>query len=171
MKNVSKVLLCVLMIGLIAVSAWGKEVPVPAGEVVLTVSGAIALANNGDVFEFDIDMLKALPYVAYTVEDPWMGEQAYGGVTLKALLDYVGIPAGASTVVTIASDDNEVPVAIRDALYYPILLVYTLDGDDLPASLGGPVKLAFPYDSDPETIELYDENQWNWYVVEIRVEY
>jgi hypothetical protein len=50
-------------------------------------------------------------------------------------------------------------------------LVTTLDGDDLPASLGGPVKLAFPYDSNPETIELYDENQWNWYVVEIRVEY
>ena len=171
MKNVSKVLLCVLVIGLIAVSAWGKEVPVPTGEVVLTVSGAIALTNNGDVFELDMDMVKALPYVAYLVEDPWMGEQAYGGVTLKAILRYVGIPAGASTVVLIASDDKEVPVAIRDALYYPILLVYTLDGDDLPASLGGPVKLAFPYDSDPETIELYDENQWNWYVVEIRVEY
>ncbi len=171
MKNVSKVLLCVLVIGLIAVSAWGKEVPVPTGEVVLTVSGAIALTNNGDVFELDMDMVKALPYVAYVVEDPWMGEQAYGGVTLSALLNYVGIPAGASTVVLIASDDKEVPVAIRDALYYPILLVYTLDGDDLPASLGGPVKLAFPYDSDPETIELYDENQWNWYVVKIRVDY
>ena len=171
MKNVSKILLCVLVIALMTVSALGREVPVPAGDIVLTVSGAIALTNNGDVFEFDIDMLKALPYVAYVVEDPWMGEQAYGGVTLKAILRYVGIPAGASTAVTIASDDKEVPVAIRDALYYPVLLVTTLDGDDLPASLGGPVKLAFPYDSDPEIIELYDENQWNWYVVEIRVEY
>jgi hypothetical protein len=160
-----------LVVGLLAVSGWGREVPVPSGDVVLTVSGAIALSNNGDLFEFDMDMLKALPYLAYQVEDPWMGTQAYGGVTLKAILDYVGIPAGASTVTMICSDEKEFSVAARDALYYPILLVYTLDGDDLPASLGGPIKLAYPYDTYPEIQNLYDENNWAWYVVGVRVDY
>jgi len=171
MKNVSKVLLCVLVIGLIAVSAWGREVPVPAGDVALTVSGAIALTNNGDVFDFDMDMIKALPTLTYQVEDPWMGTSVYTGVTLKALLDYVGIPADATSVVMVASDDKEFTVAIKDALYYPILLVYAADGDDLPASLGGPVKLAFPYDTYPDIQNVYDENNWAWYVIGVRVEY
>ena len=171
MKNVSKVLLCVLVIGLMAVSVWGKEVPVPTGDVALTVSGAIALTNNGDVFDLDMDMVKGLPTLTYQVEDPWMGTQIYTGVTLKALLDYVGIPADATSVVLVASDDKEFKVAIKDALYYPIMLAYAESGDDLPASLGGPVKLAYPYDAYPDLQNIYDENAWAWYVVGVRIEY
>ena len=153
------------------VSAWGKEVPVPAGDVVLTVSGAIGLTNNGDVFDLDIDMLKALPALTYQVEDPWMGTQVYTGVTLEALLDYVGIPSAAGTVVLVCSDEKEFKIAIKDALYYPIMLAYAESGDDLPASLGGPTKLAFPYDTYPDIQNVYDENNWAWYVVGVRVEY
>ena len=171
MKSVSKVLLGVLIVTLMVVSAWGKDVPMPAGDVVLTVSGTIALTNNGDVFDFDMDMLKALPTLTYQVEDPWMGTQVYTGVTLKALLDYVGIPTGASKVVMICSDDKEFTVAIKDALYYPIMLAYAESGDDLPASLGGPVKLVYPYDAYPDLQNIYDENNWAWYVVGVRVEY
>ncbi len=171
MKNVLKVLLCVLVLGLLTVGVLGKEAPTPAGDVVLTVSGVIALTNDGDTFKLDMDMLKALPYLAYEVDDPWMGTQTYGGVELKALLDYVGIPAGASRVVMVCSDEKEFPVAIKDALYYPIILAYTTDGDELPASQGGPVKLVYPYNSYPEIQDLYAPEQWAWYVVEIRVEY
>jgi len=171
MKNVFKILLCVLVLGLLVVSVVGKDVPTPAGDVVLTVSGVIALTNDGDTFKLDMDMLKALPCLAYEVDDPWMGTQIYGGVELRTLLDYVGIPAGASKVVMVCSDGAEFAVTIKDALYYPILLAYTSDGDELPASQGGPIKLVYPYNSYPEIQDLYDENQWAWYVVEIRVEY
>jgi len=148
MKNVLRVLLCVLVLGLLTVGVLGKEVPTPAGDVVLTVSGVIALTNDGDTFKLDMDMLKALPYLAYEVDDPWMGTQTYGGVELRTLLDYVGIPAGASRVVMVCSDEAEFAV-----------------------SQGGPIKLVYPYNSYPEIQDLYDENQWAWYVVEIRVEY
>ncbi len=171
MKNFYKVLLCVLVIGLLAVGVLGKEAPKPTGDVVLTVSGAIALTNDGNTFKFDMDMLKSLPYLAYKVDDPWLGTQTYGGVELKALLDYVGIPAGASKVVMVCSDKKEFPVAIKDALYYPIILAYTSDGDEIPASQGGPIKLVYPYNSYSELQDLYGPNQWAWYVVEIRVEY
>jgi len=103
MKNGFKILLCVLVLGLLVVSVVGKDVPTPAGDVVLTVSGVIALTNDGDTFKLDMDMLKTLPYLAYEVEDPWMGTQIYGGVELRTLLDYVGIPAGASKVVMVCS--------------------------------------------------------------------
>ena len=49
MKSFYKVLLCVLVIGLLAVSVLGKEAPKPTGDVVLTVSGAIALTNDVQV--------------------------------------------------------------------------------------------------------------------------
>jgi hypothetical protein len=118
-----------------------------------------------------MDMLRALPYLAYEVDDPWMGTQTYGGVELKTLLDYVGIPADASNVVIVCADGAEFVVAIKDALDYPIMLAYVSDDEAIPASQGGPIKLVYPYNSYPEIQDLYDANQWAWYVVGTRVEY
>jgi len=171
MKRVLAVTLCMLVLGLIAVGALGREIPAPTGEVVLRITGTIALTNEDRAFALDMEMLRALPYLAYEVEDPWMGLQAYGGVELRTLLELVGIPADARTVVMIAADKKEFPVAVKNALHYPILIVFTLDGDALPGSLGGPLKLAFPYHSHPEIMEIYDPMSWAWFVVEIRVEF
>jgi hypothetical protein len=161
--------LALLVVGLLGVVVFG-QVPVPTGEVALTMSGAIALRTDTGTFQFDMDMLKALPFVAYEVEDPWMGVQVYGGVRLVDLLDYVGIPAGAKRAVIVASDEMEFPVEIKDALYYPILIAYTSDGNAIKASAGGPLKLVFPYQIVGME-QLYSPDLWSWYVVEIRVEY
>lgn len=149
----------------------GRDIPVPTGAVVLTITGTIALTNSPEGFTFDLDMLKALPKLTYKVTDPWLGELTYSGVELKALLEYVGIPAGASQAVVIASDLKEFPVLVRDARYYPILIAYEADGSPIRKGKGGPLKLVYPYGLYPEVEDLYPPTQWAWWVIMIRVEY
>jgi len=171
MKTHVRVVVLLMVVGLLAVSAVGKDVPVPAGEVALTVSGAIALTNGDGVLTMDDAMLRALPQVSYFVEDPWMGGNTYGGVLLSTLLEYVGFPLGASQVVLVASDAKEFPVSIADALTYPIMLVMDDADGALLASLGGPIKVAYPYAAYPEVQNLYPPEQWAWWVIEVRIEY
>lgn len=171
MKMTMRTLVLVAVVGLVALSASAKEVPTPAGDVALTVSGTIALTNGDGVFAMDDAMLRALPQVQYFVVDPWMGDNTYGGVLLSTLLDYVGFPLGATQVVLVASDEKEFPIAIADALAYPIMLVMDdADGPLLP-SLGGPIKVAYPYAAYPEVETKYPPEQWAWWVIEVRVEY
>ena len=161
----------VLMIGLMAFAAVGKDAPQPTGEAILTVSGAIALTNGDGVFAMDEAMLRALPMVEYLVEDPWMGENTYGGVLLSTLLEYVGFPSGASQVVLVCSDEAEFAIAIADILAYPILLAMEADGEAIFESIGGPIKVAYPYNAYPSLEEVYPPENWAWFVVEVRVEY
>lgn len=170
MRNLAKVAVWMLAAAVVAVGI-GREVPVPTGPIVLRITGTIALKNVEDTFSFDMDMLKTLPYLVYKVVDPWLGEQVYGGVELRTLLEYVGIPKYATRVVMVAKDMKEFPVLIRDAMYYPILIAYTANGAPIKPGKGGPLKLVFPYGLYPKIEELYPPGAWAWWVVEIRVEY
>jgi len=171
MKACVRLSMVVLVVGLLAVAASAKDAPQPAGDVVLTVSGAIALTNSDGTFVLDEAMLRALPTVEYLVTDPWMGDSTYGGVLLSTLLEYVGFPLGAEKVVLVASDEKEFEIKIADALAYPIMLVLDGDGEALVESLGGPVKVAYPYNAYPTLEELYPPENWAWWVVAVRIEY
>jgi hypothetical protein len=161
-----------MLVGLLAISAVGKSVPMPTGDVVLTVSGATAMVNSGQgVFAMDEAMLRALPQVKYLVSDPWMGDNTYGGVLLSTVLEYVGFPLGADQVVLVASDEKEFAIKIADAMFYPILLVMDDADGALIAALGGPIKVAYPYNAYPSLEALYPPEQWAWYVIELRIEY
>lgn len=167
----ARLLVLMLLVGVLAVSAAAKEVPAPTGDVALTVTGAIALVNGDGVFEMDDAMLRALPQVSYLVADPWMGDNTYGGVLLSTILEYVGFPLGAEEIVLVASDEKEFPVKIADALAYPILLVMDDADGALLESLGGPIKIAYPYNAYPGLEEIYPPENWAWWLVELRIEY
>lgn len=172
MKLNARLLVVMMLVGLLAVVAIAKDAPMPMGDVVLTVTGTHALTNNGSGdFAMDEAMLRALPQVKYFVVDPWMGDNTYGGVLLSTLLEYVGFPLGAEQVVLVASDEKEFAIKIADALTYPILLVMDDADGPLIAALGGPVKIAYPYDAYPGVEALYPPELWAWYVIELRIEY
>ncbi len=163
-----------MCIGLMAVLAMGGlalgQIPTPEEDVVLTVTGTVALRNVDNEFHFDMNMLEELTFTEYEVSDPWLGAQEYGGGELSAILDFVGIPAGASSVVVVAADDAEFKVSVSDAFEYPIMIAYTSDGEGIPSSMGGPLKLVFPYFIE-EVEDKYPDAMWSWWVVGIRVEY
>lgn len=171
MKVHVRLFVLMLMVGVLAASAAGKDVPQPVGDVVLTVTGAVALTNGDGSFAMDEAMLRALPQVKYLVADPWMGDNTYSGVLLSTVLEFVGFPLGAEQVVLVASDEKEFPIKIADALAYPILLAMDADGEALIAALGGPVKVAYPYNAYPGLEEVYPPESWAWYVIELRIEY
>lgn len=171
MKVYSRLLVALLVVGLFVVGGIAKDIPVPAGDPILTITGAIALTNSDGAFAFDEAMLRALPAIEYFVVDPWMGDNTYGGVLLSTVLEYVGFPLGAEKVVLVASDAKEFEIKIADLLVYPIILVLDVDGDALIESLGGPVKVAYPYSAYPAIEDVYPPENWAWYVIEVRVEY
>ncbi len=43
----------------------------PAGAVILSVKGKIAVTNNGDTADFDMAMLEALPRTSFKTSTPW----------------------------------------------------------------------------------------------------
>ena len=171
MRVCTRLLVAVLVVGLFAVGGIAKDIPVPAGDTILTLTGPIALTNGDGTFAFDEAMLRALPAIEYFVTDPWMGDNTYKGVLLSTVLEYVGVPLGADQAVLVASDAKEFPIKMADLLAYPILLVLDVDGDALVESLGGPIKVAYPYNAYPALEESYPPEDWAWYVIEIRVEY
>lgn len=174
MKSVFKLLLiAALAVGLIAGTALAREVPVPTEDVILTISGVIALHNLNGTFVFDEAMLRALPAISFLVEDPWLGEIYYRGVLLSTLIEYVGFPIAATRVVLIAADDKEIPVAIVNLLHYPIILAFDADGEPIIEAMGGPLKLVFPYCANafPALEEKYPPEAWMWWAVAIRVEF
>ncbi len=171
MKVCSRLFVALLVVGLFAVAGIAKDIPVPAGDTILTITGSIALTNSDGTFAFDEAMLRALPAIEYFVVDPWMGDATYGGVLLSTVLEYVGFPLGADKVVLVASDAKEFEIRIADLLVYPIILVLDVDGDALIESLGGPVKVAYPYTAYPAIEEVYPPENWAWYVIEVRIEY
>lgn len=167
--------LSVLLVALVSAAVWATGM-VPTGEVALTISGPMVLMNRWNeaagagVFDFDLDMLKALPATTYTVTDPWLGEKTYTGVLLSELLDWVAVPLDAQQVVVVASDGMEFVVQIKDADQYPIIIAYASKDKAIKASSGGPLKLVFPYQI-AGVEQLYAPEQWSWYVIGIRVEY
>ncbi len=165
----------VLLVALASSAVWAAGM-VPTGEVALTMSGPMTLMNRWDeaagagVFDFDMDMLKALPATTYTVTDPWLGEKTYTGVRLSDLLQWVGVDLYAQKVVIVASDGMEFTVQIKDADQYPIIIAYASNNKVIKAGSGGPLKLVFPYQI-AGVEALYSPDSWSWYVIGIRVEY
>lgn len=71
--------------------------PMPAGEVVLTVTGAITASNDGASAVFDLAMLEALPQAEIETETPWTdGMTTFTGFRLADLLSLLGATASRS---------------------------------------------------------------------------
>ncbi|ABV34361.1 MULTISPECIES: molybdopterin-dependent oxidoreductase [Pseudothermotoga] len=139
-------------------------------DTVLTAKGIIALKNTEDGYAFTLEELKKMAGTTYVVQDPWMGECFYQGISLIDLLNYVGYPTNAKKIILVCSDKKEFTVTVNDAKLYPIILAYANKGKDLPQNQGGPLKLVFPVTTYPEIEKIYPKENWAWWVIEIRVE-
>src|SRR3954468_8885343 len=83
------------------------------GEIVLTISGAIANSNgDGNVF-LDLALLKTLPARRIVTETPWTkGPHTFTGVPLEMLMEWVG--AKGETITAGALNDYSVELPIDD---------------------------------------------------------
>jgi len=132
---------------------WAAELAAPTGEVVLTISGAIANTNGEGTAAFDLAMLDALPQRTTTAVTPWYtGEQTFSGVILSDLLDAVGATGTLAQVVALNDYSAEIP--FEDFETAPVILATRLNGETLSVRDKGPLFVIYPFDLDPE---LYNE--------------
>lgn len=141
--------------------AHAEELPVPTGEVVLTVSGQIQNTNMDDTAQFDRQMLEDLGLVEIITHTPWRaGEMTFSGVPLEALLRMVG--AEGKTITAIALDDYQSEIPFSDAWNTGMILALKLNGHDISVRNKGPIFMIYPYDSweGYHTQTYYSRSVW-----------
>ena len=138
----------------------------PTGDVILKVTGDIADPNVGDECQFDAALIEKYAE-DQTIDDPWMGDGLeYRGILLSKVWELCGGSEEATVATLVAKDGMTMEVAREDLEKWPIMLAYQVGGEDLTDEVGGPVKLVFP----AEARETYADEQWMWWVVEVRIQ-
>jgi len=105
----------IVVAALLAPAAFAQTLGSPSGDVVLTVSGEIAVTNSDGTAVFDRAMLEALPVVEFTTTTTWTdGPQTFTGVGLHDLLETLGVEEG--TLRAFAVNDYAVDIPVEDAV-------------------------------------------------------
>jgi hypothetical protein len=151
--------------------ALADDLPAPTGEVVLTVTGKVALTNQDGVAAFDLDMLKAIGEVTFKTSTPWTeGEQSFTGVPLNALLQTVGVTEG--TLTAKAINDYAVEIPVSDAVVDGPILAYLQNGNRMSVREKGPLWVVYPYDSkdDYQAEVIYSRSIWQLSSIDVKAQ-
>ncbi|MBB1247423.1 molybdopterin-dependent oxidoreductase [Rhizobium sp. G21] len=140
----------------------------PAGDVVLTVTGAIKDTNAENAAEFDIAMLEKLSGRAATLETPWtQGKVTFSGPFMAELMNTVG--AHGKILRVTALNDYTVEVPLSDATDIKTILATRMNDEPMSVRDKGPLFLIYPFDLDPS---LYNEKYFArsvWQIKSIEV--
>lgn len=141
----------------------------PAGEVVLTVRGRIAVTNGNGVARLDRAQLVAMGTTELRTVTPWIdGVGTFGGVSGKRLLEALG--ATGTILRATALNDYKVDIPVSDLSDYPVLLALTLAGKPLSVRERGPVWLIYPWTAFPMLDDRVHRQRAIWQLTEIVVE-
>jgi hypothetical protein len=145
----TRILAPILALALTALPVLAQSLPRPEGEVILTVTGAIAQTNADGAAEFDLAMLAELGTVGFSTSTMWTdGVQHFEGVSLRALLDRVG--ASGTTIRAMALNDYSIDIPIADAVPDGPILAFSVNDEIMSVREKGPLWVVYPYDRDPE---------------------
>jgi len=128
------------------VGAAPDALPVPDGDVVLTVTGDIAVANSPGAAQFDLGMLESLGPETIQTTTIWTdGVQVFTGVPLYRLLDRLGVTDGVLEARAINDYTAEIPLS--DAVPGGPLIAWQRNADLMTVRDRGPLWIIYPYDS------------------------
>ena len=160
--NATRHLCAILVLGLsVAVVGPADALDRPEGEVLLTVSGAIGVTNDGDTAVFDLAMLEALEQVTFTTTTIWTeGTQEFTGVSLRTLMDVLEIEGG--TLKATAINDYAVDIPATDAIDGGPIIAYLRNGQTMSVRDKGPLWVVYPYDDNAsyKTETIYARSIW-----------
>lgn len=147
----------------------GDSIPLPTGEVILTVGGKIGAPNSGQEILMDRETIESVGLVEYTVNDPFQQRPiTYRGVLLRDLLDLWQVPDDATVLDTLALNDYRVEVPIEPLRETPVIYALQADGEYMPVSELGPAMFVFPYHQF-EFERPLTESYWVWQIKSIEV--
>lgn len=143
--------------------------PVPLGEVILTIDGLISVTNAPDEARFDYDMLEEVGVQTVVTSTPWTDEpQSFDVVPLDALLERVG--ASGDLIFAEAINDYNAEIPISDALGEGAMIALRRNGAPMPLRDKGPLWIIYPYDGSPKynSEVYYTRSIWQLYRLSIR---
>lgn len=141
----------------------------PSGDVVLTVSGNIAVTNGNGVAALDIAHLEAMDPVEIRTETIWtQGEQVFEGVPLATLLERLG--AEGSVIAASALNDYTIEIPVEDAVADGPIIAFAQNGTSLSVRDKGPLWVVYPYDDKDiyQTEVIYARSIWQLARIELR---
>ena len=157
-----------LLLSLVSVRAEVAPLETPSDAVMLTVTGAIGVTNSEAGAVFDLKMLQEIGVTGFATSTTWTkGVIQFEGVSLKALLDRLGVTAG--TLKMYAVNDYVIEVPVSDAVDGGPILAYKQDGDMMSVREKGPLWLVYPFDLDPQyrTEVIYSRSIWQLVRIEV----
>ena len=159
--------LVALGLSALPLAAWA--LPVPQGDVILTVSGNIAHTNVGDEAHFDAAMLEALPTRTIETHTPWTdGPNCFEGPLARALLEATG--ADGESVRVRALNDFAADIPVANFYDYDVILALSRNGEPMPIRDYGPIFVLYPFDDHPELLNETIRFRSVWQVVNIHVD-
>jgi len=163
MTSVRRLALALMVaVGLFSVQTAGAEtLAAPEGDVILTVSGAIANTNGDGLARLDMALLDSLPRHSFATSTIWTeGVDTFEGVLLTDLLAALG--ATGTNIMAKALNDYEIAFPVADATAEGPMLAYRMNGKPMSIREKGPIWMVFPYD-DVEafrTEQTYARSIW-----------
>jgi hypothetical protein len=144
-------------------------IPKPTGDTILTVSGKIGAANDGDKIVMDLATLESAGLVDYKVTDPFDNvDVTFRGVLMTDLLTLWKADPNATTLVMTALNDYSVDIPMSDFKQYPVIFALQQDGKYMPVATRGPAMLVYPYNHFQFDKEKYND-RWIWQLKSIEV--
>jgi hypothetical protein len=150
-----------------AVQAEG--LPLPQGEVILTVTGAVDKTNAGDAVQIDLAMLESMTPVEFETSTIWTdGPQLFRGVPLATLVQHLG--AEGTVMSASALNDYTVDIPLTDAVADGPILAFAVNGAPLSVRDKGPLWVVYPYDSnsDYQAEVIYARSIWQVAKIEFK---
>lgn len=156
---------------LLATAAPAKaadRLPLPKGEVILTVRGRIAATNDGALARMDRDLLLAWGTQELRTATPFTdGISTFSGVLASRLLDILG--ADGTQLLAQALNDYAVAIPIDELRAYPVLLALDRDGQPLSVRERGPLWVIYPWSQHPELDDRIRRQRSIWQLMAIEV--
>lgn len=140
----------------------------PAGPVVLTLTGRVRQPNAGATAQFDMTMLEKLPQTSFTTRTPWYA--AARRFTGPLLRDVLAIAGAHGTLLRIAAlNDYKVDVPWADAQRHDLIVARLLDGQPMAVRDKGPLFMIYPFDDQPElrSAVYYSRSAWQLKAIEV----
>jgi hypothetical protein len=147
----------------------GSEIPQPAEEVILTVTGQIGALNEDESIVMDLPTIESLGVVEYTVLDPFEEvETTYQGVLMRDLLELWQVSEEATTLELLALNDYRIEVPLEIVRDYPVIFAFKQNDEYMKPDYRGPGMLVFPY-SDYDFERPATDAYWIWQIKAIEV--
>ncbi len=137
---------------------------------VLTISGQTRAGRTSIGWD-ELERIGLAHVKTTSPQDPAHAGQVidFRGVLVRDVIDRVGVAGGAGDLTFVSIDAFRSPVAIADVRRFRTLLALEADGKPIPRAEGGPIFLVHPHLESPETVALYPDRYWSFYVTDVIV--